>query len=264
MSNIPILLPPLGGISTPPLGYESPPDPFHPGGASMSGFLAPNETLEEVIARDKQTLRRYGVTCQEIAAKLTEFVDKFNQQGDALAPQDQKLIEQYPIYSENLNIDTFQAPYGTREARAMKRVIDHRYIMGQIQTAGWQECPFGDLDFVPGNDYFIYDTQTGGIIEFGLLLIHLIEVHCFFEGNVQYRLDPERVIKFFGLDRQHEWRMMDYVSNPDTRDLTTYAEFRPGVYGRLNGNILELNNITSQPQVVPEMIVNNIVLPTTP
>ena len=43
-------------------------------------------------------------------------------------------------------------------------------------------------------DYLVYDILTGKYFRFSLLAIHLIRDHCFFEGNVPYRVDPETVI----------------------------------------------------------------------
>ena len=184
--------------------YYSPRDPFKPVGASMGGFLAPNEVLEDVINRDRQTLQSYGLTCEQVGDTLQQFVNKFNhkvtdyvQRGNKLSWEDSRLLEQYPINHNNLTLDSLR---GRGELYTLKLPIDNRYIMGKVTTAGTQTCPFGlPTCHNSGSDFFIFDSQTGQTIEFGELLIHLIRDHCFFEGNVQYRLDPEKVIQFFSL-----------------------------------------------------------------
>lgn len=180
------------------LRSTQPRDPFKDGGFSMSHFLADNETLDEVIQRDQQTLQRYGVTCQQVADKLEEFIQRWIQRRNGqLSFEDTQFLQRNPFPRQNLKIDTLR---NVPPQFIGIYPLDNRYIMGGISTAGTQFCPFQQPGCTGGNsDYFIYDTQTKEHIEFGNLLIHLVRDHCFFEGNVAYRLDPEKAIRILGL-----------------------------------------------------------------
>lgn len=48
---------------------------MRPGAWSESGFLGPDEKLEGVLARDRQTLLRLGVTQEELADDLALLID---------------------------------------------------------------------------------------------------------------------------------------------------------------------------------------------
>ncbi len=68
---------------------------------------------------------------------------------------------------------------------------------------GSQECPF---EKVLGNDspdasdeYTFINNKTGEKLIVGSILLHFIAKHSFFEGSVSYRLDPQKIIKFFGI-----------------------------------------------------------------
>jgi hypothetical protein len=48
---------------------------MRPGAWSEVGFLGRRERLNEVLARDRQTLVELGVTCEELADKLESLLD---------------------------------------------------------------------------------------------------------------------------------------------------------------------------------------------
>lgn len=241
-----------GLVETP----QAPRDPFKDPRFSVAMFLAPNERLEDVIARDRQTLQRYGVTCEQVAARLKYFVDRYAQKsGQVPTAEDTQFIQMHPVPTQNFRLQTLR-----RFANTGRRSIDNRYIMGSAITAGWQECPFGlPSCSTGGSDYYIYDTQTRELIEFGDLLIHLIKDHCFFEGNVEYRLDPERAIRVLGLTggaKPVKWLLRDQRAY-QREDVSDYLEFLPGVYGIITGDVLELINTTAQPTVVEVDTIND-------
>lgn len=273
-----------------------PQDPFKDGGFSMSHFLADNETLDEVIQRDQQTLQRYGVTCGQVADKLEEFIAKFNQRRNGqLSFEDTQFLQRNPFPRQNLKIDTLR---NVPPQFIGIYPLDNRYIMGGISTAGTQFCPFQQPGCTGGNsDYFIYDTQTKEHIEFGNLLIHLVRDHCFFEGNVAYRLDPEKAIRIFSLSsgpvRPVTHHSVRPTIQPKTRptiqpksrptiqprpvvqppkwmfksmrvysrnDLSEHMEFLPGVFGILRDDALELVNTNTQRVIIPGDMVNDVYL----
>lgn len=240
-----------GLVETP----QEPRDPFKDPRFSMAMFLAPNEKLEDVISRDRQTLQRYGVTCEQVAARLKYFVDRYKQNTNMyLTAEDKQFLQMHPVPTQNFRLQTLR-----RVANTGKMPFDNRYIMGGAVTAGWQECPFGLPTCQTGDsDYYIYDTQTRELIEFGNLLIHLIKDHCFFEGNVEYRLDPEKAIRVLGLTggtKAVKWMLRDQRAYHH-EDVSDYLEFLPGIYGIITGDVLELINTNAQPTVVEVDTIN--------
>ena len=255
------------GMIRPP-GTNRPRDLFKDPGFSMGMFLAPNEKLDDVIQRDRQTLERYGVTCAQVADRLKYFEDRYLQNSNkALTAEDKQFLARHPVPSHKFKLQTLQ-----RFPNALKLPFDNRYIMGGISTAGFQQCPFG----LPGcsnggSDYYIYDTQTQEMIEFGNLLIHMIKDHCFFEGNVEYRLDPEKAIRVLGLatglrlptTRLPTTKWIFHERRPyNHEDVSSYLEFLPGVYGIITGDVLELINANFQSSVIHADIVNDVYLGT--
>ncbi len=154
-------------------------------GLSRAGFLGRDESLLDILRADAETLRRYGITHEEIA----------------------ELLSQVAAYSRNT--DHYQVKVG-----------DERFDVDLNMYLGSQECPFFkhsddgkyfhphpmdwdiDIRHRAGCDYKVRNVRTGQSLEFGGLLIHLIRVHKFFEGKgTSYRLPPEDVIRFFGMER---------------------------------------------------------------
>ena len=73
-----------------------------------------------------------------------------------------------------------------------------------VMYAGWQECPWLD-DFRTDFDVLITKKNSKEEIFFSGLAIHLIHEHKFYEGkSTKYRLDPEKAVKFFDLQKFKE------------------------------------------------------------
>lgn len=152
-----------------------------------TGFLGESESLRNVLRSDSETLKRYGISHEEVAELLNQVVSG--------------------------RIDDYQVEVG-----------GERYSVQAESTLGHEECPYGQYEDKPdgtleyvhkqpidhgldvyyrgSRDYQITNVRTGESLSFGGLLVHLIRVHKFFEGEgTRYRLPPERVIQFFGMDK---------------------------------------------------------------
>lgn len=147
-----------------------------PGGASTTGFLAPGERLEEVLANDRQTLISLGLTCEQIADQLDRLLGQ-TERRRMLASR----------------------------GRAVAAAPGWLDITAK-HTLGFQECPFADHERCGGKqpwasaDYLLRNTETGLAIEIPGLLPHLVRAHGFFEGSVPYRTDPKVLAQVLGLD----------------------------------------------------------------
>lgn len=182
---------------------------------TYNGILAKDETLMEVYLKDQRILKKYGVTCKQIADRLQMLIDKLHQKNSSFRNFNQKIIMQVEK-EKQLIVETCEkmdklkiSPViGNPEPRTCLQgsskliLVEDRYAMAYISWGGAQICPFqpdSDKSYhgydYGSYDYLIYDTKTDEFIKFNNLLVHMIREHSFFEGSVPHRLDPEVVIK---------------------------------------------------------------------
>lgn len=173
---------------------------------SDSGFLGATESLLDVLARDRETLRRYDITTEEIANLLDQTISG--------------------------RLECYRVELGTEV-----------YEVSAIEYLGSLSCPFerkindsfvhkGPMDYKLDikhrgkHEYIITNIKTRKSILLPGLLVHLIRAHEFFEGEetpyplfyvlgdiiakvreffdrgrLCYRIAPETIIKFFGMDK---------------------------------------------------------------
>lgn len=93
--------------------------------------------------------------------------------------------------------------------------------------------------------------------------MHLIRDHCFIESSLPYRLGPTEVIHFVELQPRVDYtpKEVEYTTREEwtfltslsliPRDLSTFKEFMPGVYGRINEDKIELVNANSHGVEIP-------------
>ncbi|MFA6462194.1 MAG: hypothetical protein WCV90_08085 [Candidatus Woesearchaeota archaeon] len=174
-------------------------------GASEGGFLAPKESLIDVVRADYETLQRLGLDYEEMARMADVVVN--------------------PPKKETV-------PRG-RWARFMDRLRgkkqddlsrgDSTFNFLPIGSCGAQGCPWG----CSGKDHFGYNTWSGNhtyVVRKGEfpgvkpggdfadinrqlylgsfavvtgLTPHLIASHYFFEGGDSYRTDPAKLLEIF-------------------------------------------------------------------
>jgi hypothetical protein len=149
---------------------------MRPGGASHAGFLAVGESLSQVVQRDENTLARVGVTPEQLVSHLRTILEEAR--------------------------DRFLAN-GRKGPRGGIVVRDRYHVYGfDVVVLGHQECPFEDLSGKPCNghteDCYRYGAQDFAVVNsvnglkfgFPVLALHLVGDHHFFEGSVEYRVDP--------------------------------------------------------------------------
>jgi hypothetical protein len=147
---------------------------MRPGAFSQGGFLGPGERLDEVLARDRQTLAELGLSHAELASPLDGLLD----------------------VAESTN--RHRARIGDLEARIEL-------------TTGFQICPWAPdphhAQCTAGGGvrhasvtWQIRNRRTGSRLAGPGLIVHLIRDHGFFEGRGSpYRVDPEELARLLGL-----------------------------------------------------------------
>jgi len=144
---------------------------MRPGVSSGAGFLTADEKLYDVCVADYQYLLDKGITCRQISETLLGIILK--------AKEVKK-----PDISPEATVSQFKVTW--------------------VSSNGTQECPFGECHKGRSN-YTIENTTTKKVIEVSELGIALINDHAFFQGNTDYRIDPEEAIACLGLVKgQHK------------------------------------------------------------
>ena len=144
------------------------------GQASESGFLAPDESLVEVIRRDEGTLADLGLVAEQVAERLSNILDAaraFYEQRHHVPPGGIPVAPHYRVFGFDIIVKGIQAcPFEDDEGR---RCQGHRASI----RAGAQ-------------DYVVINDATNTTLGFPYLALHLIRDHHFFEGSVECRVDP--------------------------------------------------------------------------
>jgi hypothetical protein len=148
--------------------YSIPSNPSNiellPGHISNEGFLAENQTLDQVLKRDSEVILSLGYTFEEIANLIEPLNKRRNQPEEYIAQNGKK------------------------------------YTVRTILYRGWQECPWEEAPMPVHSGLDIFITGGGSEVRIAGLLPHLIRSHGFFEGGA-YRVSPEDIIDMFGEER---------------------------------------------------------------
>jgi hypothetical protein len=139
---------------------------MRPGAWTVSGFLAADASLAEVLAADKCRLAELGVSAQELGERLRDLLDRGSRS------------------------DWFRG----------RRVGEHRVELHRRR--GLLTCPWAPDEFVAcasgrgaapnSNEFVLLHRPTGARLEGLELHAHLIGDHGFFGGpGTEYRLEPE-------------------------------------------------------------------------
>lgn len=154
-----------------------------PGQWAGSGFLGPNETLQEVVARDAQFLRSVGVTHEQLAKKLEELLQAV---GNEIVETGGSSVRRGHLEA------SFTGAYrGAQTCPFSEKATQFGIVAGNCShNTASQE--YGSVDFKVTN------SDTGEEVSGPGLILHLIRDHHFFEGNVAYRVDPEKLCRVLG------------------------------------------------------------------
>ena len=110
---------------------------------SSSGFLANNETFSQVYTRDLTTLRKYGITCEQIADRLETLTNKYRRKEELLLSNKiQILPQEQTILNTTLIPHPFPHQPGNYSAAEIHGlIIENHYIIAKAGL-GIQYCPF--------------------------------------------------------------------------------------------------------------------------
>lgn len=184
---------------------------MYPGEYSESGFLQLGETLVDVYKNDKIFLEKVNITYKQIYDKLNTIINK---------------------YYRSVSL-------------GKKYLIEGKYKIEIVCYNGAQKCPFQNNEKdknYHGYEYGDRDITITNIlnddeITFNTLLLHMIKKHHFFESPLSsHRLDPDKVIKFFDLKSN-----INYKS--EYKSYNCWDDSESNNYGLSSKNIDLLSNI---------------------
>lgn len=153
---------------------------------SDTGFIDDTESLSEVCAQDNETVvNALDKDGHEIIAKTLLCV--------MLHDQVDYIKEKFPDMYIDIHIENFQ-------------------VKRESSWCGSQLCPFvnkfnkicvrpNPIPNYAAVDYSITNKLTKETLKVNLLFAHLIYCHHFYEGHVEHRISPTKLIDFFGLKR---------------------------------------------------------------
>jgi hypothetical protein len=214
------------------------PDPalleqLQPGGSSATGFLAPGEDLERVIAADAAAVAAVGTTHRMLATRLEVLLDR----AEACTHDAYRKLER----DEHAADDALLAQRAATLAWLGAMPTVGRLRIAFIAHAGHQSCPWGDAGACPAADeptatlgccdWALMDTADrywtrpnllerliadrafsgephpvhalparASVLQGPGLLVHLLRHHRFFEGpGVPYRVEPAQLNRFLDL-----------------------------------------------------------------
>jgi hypothetical protein len=146
---------------------------MRPGAFSQGGFLGPHERLRDVLAEDAQTVTTLGVTCERIAERLRQTLERA-----LVSPRRRARVDGLFVQVEKFK--GFQICPWARSPH-----------QGQCTAGGGVQ--FASIEWDIAN-------ARGEKIHGPGLAVHLIRDHHFFEGkDSPYRLDPRRLVSLLCL-----------------------------------------------------------------
>lgn len=170
-----------------------------PGGYSSVGFIGPDESLNDLLAADDQTVSALGLSHAILAKGLERVIRRCYNLRHRLIMRDVATISARDAYTP-----TWEPRFGTlpldhlpsTEVGYLTRNGRHQAFF--IQYRGLQDCPWDcTLDNSWSSfDVWLLNRRNGAYLFTGGLLVHLIREHHFYEGHaVPHRLDPAHLAR---------------------------------------------------------------------
>jgi hypothetical protein len=178
-----------------------------PNSCSQAGFIAEDQDLLDVCQKDAAFLKEKGITHEQIADCLETVITKARY-----------LFHQYHSSSN----DRINDP-------RLNAIVEEMVCVPEYpSTCGTQECPFSKDLRGPktwcgeGKSLITIINRISGkcLKNITELHPHLIRDHHFFEGDTEYRLDPECAIDVLGIKPgvdyklksigEHSWKGVAY------------------------------------------------------
>jgi len=129
------------------------------------GFLGNDaRKLIQILEHDQAEINALGLTHQEVASRLREITE------------------------------------GAKEGLGDPVCIGDKYLVKIQEVRGKTPCPWGHPGLYPKTHVECKNIETGEVLVWSDLSIHLIETHGFYQGkNSPYRLDPVAAKRVLGL-----------------------------------------------------------------
>jgi hypothetical protein len=198
---------------------------MRPGAWSHEGFLGPDERLEDVLRADRQTVEELELEPGQLADTLDSLLgardaavlELVTESREDMEEAVQKALVAVTAAEQRFGpVEALPAAVrtrrGSRRGRTMRRgpgaLVDGRFEVLMMPTAGWQECPWSPTKLFGGGepcatgsgDWGIRDRQRGIEMRGPELITHLIREHGFFEGfDSPYRVDPRALAELLQL-----------------------------------------------------------------
>jgi len=148
---------------------------MRPGGWSQEGFLRPEQSLVQVLADDRASIQKLGVSVQQISDALEILLEK------------------------GAHSNRFKPEY---VGHFKVQIIHSR----KMRTCPWapqqfEWCRFGrGVTYLTTEDFKITNTRIGESLRSTSLCLHLIRDHSFFGGRgTPYRIEPEKAARVLEL-----------------------------------------------------------------
>jgi hypothetical protein len=172
------------------------------GYSSMTGFLNHGESLQNSVNNDRKALQERKISYRAITQKLKYLISKATQ------------ISKSTLVDQKFRVEIDEPTIGKQFCPFSPASNNNANKFAPIENA----CGSGDRDIS------ITNTTNNKTIKFGSLLLHLIEEHHFFEGQVPYRLNPQDVIDVLELQAEENFSL------PPPNSLTNpIVEEQPGL-----------------------------------
>lgn len=156
---------------------------------SYEGFLGPNESLMDLIQEDYKTLKKFGVSYDQIAQKIKEL-EKSNENtinGHYFVIREYCCGAQSCPWDDGNRDGDFYMIVGDKENQ------EHIAFVEKWKTAG---------GILPSKEAFDKLFTKEPVLIISGLQYHLIKEHKFFQGKgTVYRSNPELIIKYLGVKK---------------------------------------------------------------
>lgn len=171
---------------------------LQPGGMSHGGFLNKDQTLEQVINRDKRVLTFLGYTTQELADLLGPVTEMASKKGDGA-------LFEYSAPVSNKSFLVSVSTYMGMQSCPWKDKVDWQRSNNSMDMF-FREITEENLETIQKLKKMGYgiwrdiESNPKEYIKIAGLMRHLIEAHDFFEGGL-YRIAPETIVQMFGKEK---------------------------------------------------------------
>ncbi|AYV85788.1 MAG: hypothetical protein Satyrvirus41_3 [Satyrvirus sp.] len=208
-----------------------------------SGHIGTDEKILDVIYNDKETLKKFNITHNQIS-NLLEKIRRH------LYDSQQKIEDDLNDKKKILNLlhpDKNWCLWSMNK----RKIFNNKYTVISMTWGGAEECPFQSSE---NKKYYGYEYGSEDIFVvndkdewfwFNTLLPHQIKSHEFFQGyGSKHRIDPEKCIKYFNMKPEENYETD--IIKIEIWYITGFTGGRKYTYFKdehsIDGNIIEEND----------------------